>query len=550
MKFSTFSAAGALLALALSAPLAAQDRAYGDQDARETRGSGRTSVEPYIEVSQIVFAELEPGDDVVTYTQLAAGVDASIVGRNNGGSVSVRYERNIAWDDDRVDSDTVTGIARGYASIIPQALTVEAGALAARSRVDGNGSATLSPLGESDTVSQVYSVYAGPQLSGQMGDVKGTANYRIGYTRVESPDAIILAPGAAPVDVFDESVTHSANANLQVAPGDMLPVGVGFGTGIYQEDIANLDQRVRDGYIRADVTVPVSPTLAVVAGVGYEDVEVSSRDALRDATGAAIVDSSGRFVTDDSAPRRIAFQTDGLIWDAGVVWRPSRRTSAEFRIGERYGSTTYYGNFAWAPSERSNVNVSVYDNVTALGGQVTNALSALPTEFTAGRNPLTGDITNCVAATGGSNCLNGALASVRSSTFRARGIAASYSTLIGRLSAGVGAGYDRRKFIAAQDTVLGAANGLTDENYYLAGYLSGQSGRRASWTANVYANWFDSGFDLAGDSFTVGTTAAYTRSLGSSFTANAALGLDHITSDSLLDDITTASARIGLRYGF
>ncbi|MFD1959317.1 hypothetical protein ACFSHP_09975 [Novosphingobium panipatense] len=35
---------------------------------------------PYIEIDQIVTAELSPGDDLLTYTQIAAGVDASVQG--------------------------------------------------------------------------------------------------------------------------------------------------------------------------------------------------------------------------------------------------------------------------------------------------------------------------------------------------------------------------------------------------------------------------------------------------------------------------------------
>ena len=53
-------------------------------------GGGRTSIDPYIEANSIASWQISPGSDVVTYTQLAAGVDASIAGRNNGGSVSLR----------------------------------------------------------------------------------------------------------------------------------------------------------------------------------------------------------------------------------------------------------------------------------------------------------------------------------------------------------------------------------------------------------------------------------------------------------------------------
>jgi hypothetical protein len=39
-----------------------------------------------------------------------------------------------------------------------------------------------------------------------------------------------------------------------------------------------------------------------------------------------------------TGPRRIAYRTDGVYYDAGVIWRPDRRTSVEGHLGERYGS--------------------------------------------------------------------------------------------------------------------------------------------------------------------------------------------------------------------
>ena len=70
----------------------------------------------------------------------------------------------------------------------------------------------------------------------------------------------------------------------------------------------------------------------------------------------------------------------------------STRTALEAHVGKRYDSTTYYGTFAWQPSSRSSVNVSVYDGITGFGGTLTNALANLPDDFVAGRNPVTGAI--------------------------------------------------------------------------------------------------------------------------------------------------------------
>lgn len=521
---------------------------------RSAAGDGRPVIEPYIEVSQIGVFELSPGDDAATYTQIAAGVEASVTGRNNGGSVSVRYERNIGYSDDDVDSGTVSGVARGYASVIPQTLTVQAGALASRTRVDTSGGVTSNPLVGDDAESRILSGYVGPSLTTSVGDVAVNANYRVGYTRVEAPDAPTFAPGAdggvETVDIFDDSVNQAAAIHLATTPGEPLPVGLGLGAGWNQEDVSNLDQRVRDVYVRGDVTVPVTPTIAVVGGLGYEDVEVSSRDAILDANGNPVLDDNGRFVTDGTAPRQLAYDVSGLIWDVGVVWQPSSRTSLAATVGRRYHSTTYYGTFAWAPDRSSSITVSAYDAITGFGSQLNNSLVNLPTEFSAARNALSGDFNGCVAGTQSGGCVTGALGSVRSAVFRNRGIGANYSRSFGRYSTGIGFGYDRRTFIAGQNTVLAGADGTADESYYINANLQGDLGRNASFTLAAYANYFDSEFGLGGDVLAVGSSAAYQRSIASRLSARAAVALDYLDTDSGLDDVAAASALLGLRYDF
>ncbi len=543
MKSWSFSLAIGAALVSAAAPAVAQEADSG-QRTREVR------VAPYIEANQVLTAELSPGSDIVTYTQVAAGVDVSIQGRNNGGSASVRYERTFGYDNAVADSSTLSGVARGYASVVPRTLTIEGGALATRTRVDANGGTTVGTGRAGDAESRVYSAYAGPNLHTSAGDAEINANYRVGYTRVEAPDAFAAASGAPSVDVFDDSVVQSAGIHVGTRAGEPLPVGLGVGGGVYQEDVSNLDQRVRDAHVRADVTVPLTPSLAAVGGVGYEDVEVSSRDALRDGAGNPVIGADGRFVTDSGAPRQLAYDVSGLIWDVGVMWRPSSRTSAEAHVGRRYNSLTYYGSFAWATTSRSSVNLSIYDGLTGFGGQLNNALVALPTDFGVNRNPITGDVTGCVDSLQGNNCLTGVLGSVRSAVFRGRGINASYSEQVGRMSAGIGAGYDRRKFIAAPGTVLAAANGVVDESWWLAAYVSGQIDARSTFNVNAYANWLTSGFAGAGDATVLGASAAYRRYLLDGLSANAAVGLDYLDSAAAGQDLRTASALLGLRYDF
>jgi len=552
VKFRHLATTAAAVALLHGAPLQAQS--YQGADAGESSGEGfssdrgRTSIDPYIEANSLASWQISPGSDVVTYTQLAAGVDASIAGRNNGGSVSLRYERNFAHQSEGSDSDTITGLARGYATIIPRVLTFEAGGLASSTRVDAQGRSVINPLVDDNLSTQTYSAYAGPNLQTRMGAVDVSANYRIGYTRVDGPD--FLTQSGTQADLFDESVTHSATVRAGTRPGDPLPVGIGVGAGYYQEDVSNLDQRVRDAYVRGDVTVPITPTLAFVAGAGVEDVEVSSRDAVRDGDGNPVIGDNGRYVTDTASPRIIAYEASGLIWDVGVVWTPSSRTQLEAHFGRRYDRATFYGNFSSRPSSRSNLSIGVYDGIQGFGGRLNNALAALPTDFTVTRDPVTGELTGCVSTLDGSGCLDGLLGSVRSSVFRGRGVVASYSRQIGRMTAAIGAGYDRRKFIGAPGTVLELADGIVDESYYVAAGVSGPVGQRGSFSLNSYANWFDSGTAGSGDVRVLGSSASYSEEVVRNLSARAAVAISMLDSDIAPDNFTTASALLGLRYDF
>ncbi|HUQ12822.1 MAG TPA: preprotein translocase subunit YajC [Novosphingobium sp.] len=543
----------ALLALVgLSVPAVARDRhdAQGEgPHKRRTADGARTSIRPYLEVGQVLIAELEPGNEVLTYSTVAAGVDASIHGRNTQGQVSVRYERRIGWGDNQADGDVVSGLARVASAVVPGKLQIDAGALAARTRIESSGGASLNPLGNGrDSVSQLYSFYAGPTLTTRLDNVALNASYQVGYTRLEAPNSVQLAPGQPRVDVFDDSLTQAAIVSAGVRPGELADFGVTASTGWAREDISNLDQRVDQKYLREDFVLPVSLDVALLAGVGYEDVEISSRDARRDGAGNPVIGRDGRFVTDKSAPRRLAYDVDGLIWDAGVMWRPSKRTALEAHVGRRYDSTSYYGSFAYAPDVRTAINVSVYDSVSGFGGQLRRALDDLPTDFAVSRNPLSGDLNGCIVARAGGGCLNDVLSSVASATFRARGIGASYAHDFGRLQAGVAAGYDRRKFLAARGTVLALANGVVDETVWANAYLAGRIDQQSSFNVNVYANWFQSGFAGAGDATALGANASYFRRLTDRLSATAAVGIDGVERDDPLIDQWTASALVGLRY--
>ena len=508
----------------------------------------RAEVTPYIEIQQVLVADLKDGSDVLTYTSVAAGIDSSIQTRGAEAQVNLRYERRFFYQDNLGDDDVITGLARGGIQIVPNVLSLEAGAIATRSRVDLRGEAPSNTVGNIDNVTQVYSVYAGPNLSTTVGALDVNANYRVGYTKVENETTGTLPPGQLPIDVFDDSVSHSASASVGMQPGD-LPFGWSVGGGWEREDGGQLDQRYEGKYVRADVTVPVSSSLALVGGVGYEDIEISERDAVRDVNGVPVIGDDGRLVTDETSPRLLSYDQDGIIWDAGVLWRPSRRTSLEARFGQRYGSETYYGSFGYQPNPNTALNISVYDTVSGFGNLLNDNLANLGTSFSSTRNPLSGELNGCAFGQASSLCFNDVLQSAASSSFRARGVNGQLTYSTGGWNSGLGVGYARRRYFASQLGAVAPVDGLVDENYYANLSIGRQLDTYSSFDANVYANLLDSGFANAPNVLGLGANAAYYRQILPGLQGTAAVGLDSFEQDGFDSEIT-ASALLGLRYDF
>lgn len=511
----------------------------------------RTEISPYIEVGQVLIAELDDGGELLTYSMIAAGVDASVQNRRAQAQISYRYERRIDYRKDVGDSDVHSGLARAEVKIVPNLLNVEAGAIATRARTDIRGAAPLLGAGRIDNVSQVYAVYAGPTLTTRAGALDVTAAYRLGYTKVEQSAPVFLPAGQERLDFYDDSVSQFATASVGMAPGATgLPFGWGVSGAWEREDAGQLDQRYDGKFVRADVTLPVSRTLALVGGVGYEDIEISQRDAVRDLNGVPIVDNDGRFVTDKSSPRLLAYDTDGLIWDAGILWKPSRRTQLEARVGKRYGSTTYIGSFSHQLSPASAIRISVYDGIQSFGRLLGDNVARLPTSFQPPRNPLTEGFGGCVFGDAGAGgCLNDAFQSISTANFRARGINAVYSASRGPLSLGAGIGYARRAYVAPRIAGFFSVDGVRDESYSAEGYVGYAIDSVSSVDGNVYLNHFDSGIAGAPSVTAAGVTGSYYRTFLPRLTGSLSAGL-YSSDVEGFDSSLTAAGLAGLRYDF
>ena len=539
----------ALIALA-GAPALAQQTPSGDaQGSAETAPRAQKYIAPYIEVGQVLDADLTY-DDVLTYSEVAAGVEAGIATRSAQAQLSYRYERDIGWGKHLHDSDYHQGLARAAVGVAP-GVSIEGGALAARARADIRSAAPAASNPNGDNLSQVYAVYAGPTIGTHVGAVGVSGSYRFGYTKVESPGFVPLGPDQPRLDRFDSATSNVAQASLNLAAGDVLPVGVTVSGGWDREDADQLDQRYDGKFARADVVAPVSRTLALEAGVGYEKITIGQRDAVVDENGAPVVDKHGRFVTDKSSPRRIAYRTDGLIYDGGVLWRPSPRTELEAHIGHRYGGTSYAGRFTWQASRSLGAQVVVYDDVETFARQLRNGIDGLPTSFLAAGNVFGNGFGGCTFGTSGEHpggCLNDVFQSISASGYRARGVDAVIVASRGPVQTGFGLGYARRHFYAPDTDGSFTIGGIDDESFYAQYFYNRALDSRSSFGANLYADYTDSGIPGAAGVYSTGATGTYNRRFGRIDTT-ASLGLFAYDSKDIQGDVS-AQALVSARYNF
>jgi hypothetical protein len=254
-------------------------------------------------------------------------------------------------------------------------------------------------------------------------------------------------------------------------------------------------------------------------------------------------------VTDPASPRRLSYDQDGIIWDAGVMWRPSPRLQAEGRVGHRYGSMTYTGSLNWQ-SRRTSIGVTLFDSVDSFGRALNGSLANLGTDFNVIRNPFSGDLGGCAFNNGqsGGACFNDTLTGIATANFRNRGIVGQVSRQGDPWTATLAAGYVRRKFIADSQSVLAAANGLVDQNYFVAIGVQRPIGTVSTFDAQAYFNYFDSGFGV-GDVTNIGANASYRRTVWRSLQASAAIGIDSIDRQGQ-EAFVSLLAQIGLRYQF
>jgi hypothetical protein len=527
--------AGVGAAIAFAAPAMAQP-----SDKPETY------VQPYLELQQVLTAPLKGGGDVLTYTDVAIGVDAAMRTRRVEAQVSARYEHRFAESGDIGDGDIISGLARARVEVVPGTVSIEGGALASRANDDfGNDFNGLSTQ-DSKNVSKVYAAYVAPTFQKQFGEVQANAAYRLGYVKVDDNDDRVFTGQ----DRFGHAVEQEALAKIGMDPEGSLPFGWNV-MGMYRrEDLGRLEQRFEQKTIIGEVVVPVTPTFAVLGDIGYEKITNSQDSILFDPnTGLPVVSSKGRFVRDPAGGRITFYKQSGVVYEGGFIWHPSRRTRLEARAGHRYGGTTITAAFDHSFSPAMALHAEVFDNIDSFGRGLTSGLAALPTSFNSIGTPLIAG--GCVFGTkpGTGQCLN-ATGLIGTANFRNRGAFAVLSGQRDRTEFGAAIGYSHRRFLAGRNGVQFDDDHAVDQSYIAQAYFMRRLNWRSQLRGDVFVGRYTSNTPGVDSLWSAGATLGYSRILMPHLDGQAVGGLFATDAEGHGNSDVVASLLLGLRYSF
>ncbi|HEX4736170.1 MAG TPA: hypothetical protein VH331_01275 [Allosphingosinicella sp.] len=531
--------AGACAALLAAGPAAAQQQR-------------QVEIHPYLQVEQVVSADFN-GGETLTYTGVGGGIDASVQTRRVQVSVDYDYQHQFNWKKGEKGGDVQNGLAAARLELVPDVLSMDAGAIATRTHGDILRPVPALRTDSNRNLADVYSVYGGPTLSTHMGPLTVGADYHAGYVKVNDHSYQDAPAGTPRVDRYDSSTIQQAEGSIGMDT-KQSPVGWTVGAGWVREDMNRFKSKYDDKYVSADVVVPLGSTFAVTGGGGYEKIKSSQQDILVDSTGQPVTTPDGNLVADPTKKRLLTYDQDGFIWDVGVIWRPSPRTELQARGGRRYGSTTVTGSFKHEFNKDYAFSAYVYDNVSSFGRLLIADLNGVPRNFQMANaaQALTGFAGpgGCVfgAKPGTGTCFSDALQSVNNFNFRNRGVSALLSGGRGVWSFGLGVGYNNRHYIAppTADFLL---HGATEQSLTADFDVQRHFTRTSGLDFDAFAAWYDSGLRGEKSSYSTGLTATYYRSfLFDHLQANLSAGIYNTKGQGL--DSTSGTLLLGLRYGF
>ncbi len=526
------------------------------------------SIQPYVSLRQVVNTQTNDNRGAMGWLEAGAGFEMLLDTNRVQGNVSYQYARRFEEFGDVSTLNRHNANANVLAEVIEDLFFVHAGGLATQYATDMRGFNAINNDESNDNQTQIFSAFIEPRVYQRLGTFATfDARYRLGAVTADGPQSSIfdlpgdigLGPGNALGSQLTDSVTQSGDVRLASTRGTNTINWMLIGAFTH-EDIDELDQKYRDYSAGGELGVRVFRQFEVLGSVGYEDIENTQDTILFDPlTGEPALDSNGRLQVDPAMPRRTAFATDGIYWNAGFRYTPSRRTALEVRGGRRYGASNFFFDFNHQSRSGLLIRANFQQTLNSFSRLLTQSINGVPFNVIRAGGIDQFAVPHCIIGidpqSPGGECVGGLTQSLTPATFRSDNGTVSVSRRQDGLRWTVSGFYDRRRYVDAEQLQAPGQPQLPgdlyghDESFGVRGSVVLTPGRlhTIGFDTMIARNNYALSLDRRDTLVMAGST--YTRRLNQKMFANGSLyGTHRFTGGGA--DSTSLTAAVGVRYNF
>ncbi|MBB4630664.1 hypothetical protein [Sphingosinicella soli] len=522
-------------------------------------------INPFVSLRQVVSDGT--GRDTRGWLEAGAGFAALLDTNRIDGNISYRYMRRIEEFGSISQKNRHNANANVRAELIDDFLMLNAGGTASQYATDMRGFNAINPDDENGNQTQIFSGYIEPTVQQRLGDFATfQGRYRLGAVSADSPREGLTGPGSIGLDPSDgigsrlsDSVTQTADLTLAStrATNTFNWSLTAQGT---REDVDQLNQKYRGYSAGGEIGYRLSRKFELIASGGYEDIDNTQDSILFDPiTGLPDLDEDGRFQVDPAMPRRTAYDFSGIYWNGGFRFTPSRRTSLEFRAGERYGSANFFLDFNHRSRNGMSVRANFQQTLNSFSRLLTQSFNGVPFNVVrvGGLDQL--GVPFCVIGidpeSDDGGCLGGFTQSLTPATFKSDRGLLMVSRKLEAFTWSASVYYDKRRYVDAQQLQAPTQSELPtglfgdDESFGVRGRVAFRLGelQTLGFDALLARNSYALSAQRKDTQITLGSQ--YTRRLSKHLSGNASFYGTHRITETRSDS-SSVTASVGVRYNF
>ncbi len=305
--------------------------------------AGDWTITPFIGVSETYSDNANlANDDGDRNSDLISQITPGLRIRGSGGRTSLNLNfihRQLFFKNTDQDQSTQNLEANGQIEIWDRVAFIDGTASLSRQLIDARNAVSDSAAGQVNNRTDVRTLDLSPFFLHHFGTWVETE------TRYRFSDVGISSDAAADTRTFSESFRASSGRRFQRLRWSLA-------VNRFKETRDNASPSIKSLTVDNDYTYAWDRKISILAGVGYEDIDDGTLNE----------------------------QPQGVTWNAGLAFNPSRRTSLRATFGRRFDSSNFAFDGTHELSQRTSVRANFTETLQTSQRRIDQDLSFIGTD--------------------------------------------------------------------------------------------------------------------------------------------------------------------------